>query len=1356
MSATLEGRRNYAEFDEYIDYQLQKTRQGVKLTDVVTAACGVALLTVSYLLAFVVLDHWVIEGGFGYGMRVALLSALLVAVLALIGWRVVLPWLRSVTRLYAAKSLEGIEPELSSNLLNYVDLRDSGREVSQTIIRSIEKRAAVTLSHTDVEDAVDRRMLLRISYGLLGAVVLFSLYTLVSPKKVWPSVVRVFAPWSDTSVSTQTEFLSIDPGQDVEVISGQSLEVSVGLRGEIPETVTLSYTTDDHSFVDETVDMYASEDGLKQFRCTLNGLNGDGLLQSLSYRITANDAVSRAYRVTVKQPPSASVTGIRYDFPDYMEFPAQSLAGPNIEAWEGTRITIEAKTNVPVKRARIEFSEEEQFGVHPVDMDMTVDENDPTLLSAVWQPIHHFQTNGVFPKFYRIQCRTPDGTENPSPAFHTIRIKADQKPDLVAIAPAEDREVPANAVIPFLAKASDPDFRLSQVVLKLQHGTRAPIEREVYSGTDDRTKSIYDLKLRDSGLILRDGDIVEWWLEARDNRFVEGPDPRNRNQNRVLLEANVAITPRLQLIIREPVDEQEAEEQHKFDREALEDKLDAANDQPNEGEPFSDDGNPPPPDERNFDPENPPKNSDPNNTEEQPAGDENSNDPQNGAEQSGDGGKTEGQSGEGTTDGGEGQSGTKPGKTGTEEGDTGTSESPDGAGGSNQQRPLSNTGEDDQEVLRELLQRQAQNDKGKPQPNAPPNPNDTGDPENNTSPDGDSGNPDGDPSGNNDDDSQKPGAEGAPNDPGKPAGNTPAGNDPEGNDPSNPDGTPTPNQEPNPDGSPAKPDGDSSESGTDPKNPAENSPPKGNAGSDPKPAETDPESGSGTSNEKPSTPNGDQPASEDGNAGNETQPGNEPPNSDGDAGQDSGPKASDKPGEPGQSPDGDPAQGNSGSDSPKDPQGNSPRNGESEKPGENGSTGSEPNDKPNGASEKGTEGQDGNSGNKPSQDGGSADQPGKSGDSPNGNKPEPGNSGKSGSKSESGDSGQSGKSGSKPESGSSESENSSNDKSGSGSSDSPSDKKPDGKSGEGGTSPSDANSKTGDENSKGSGESNSDSTQSGKTGENGSDPKSEGTPDGEGKPKDDGASPDTDSNSENGNKSSEESQSKSGKSGSSSKSESGQSGKSGKSGSSGKGGAGSGQNGEAGGSSASGSGNPTEGSQTGPPSKSKNPGEGERVVRDPAELDPANAAAAEGAGGSISDPNPGEADEAPLEDRLKATNMVLKKLKEDMKRGEVDDALLKKLGWTEKDMQRFVERMDRNLETPKPNDAREAARRRQFEESLKSLDLKSSGGERLDQMQNKRDTNSFSDRRLPVPRQYRKAYEDITRRLSRQKKGSGK
>ncbi len=178
----------YANFDEYVDFQLNKTRKNIKSTDILTALAGVAALTIGYLLAFVVLDHWVIADGFGRATRILMLLGFILAAIAWILWMAVRPYFKRITNLYAAKAIESSASELQSNLLNLVDLQRTERDVSERILNSIEKRAAVALSHVDVDQAVDRQPLMRASYALLAVVVLLCLYTVFSPKKIAPSI----------------------------------------------------------------------------------------------------------------------------------------------------------------------------------------------------------------------------------------------------------------------------------------------------------------------------------------------------------------------------------------------------------------------------------------------------------------------------------------------------------------------------------------------------------------------------------------------------------------------------------------------------------------------------------------------------------------------------------------------------------------------------------------------------------------------------------------------------------------------------------------------------------------------------------------------------------------------------------------------------------------------------------------------------------------------------------------------------------------------------------------------------------------------------------------------------------------
>ena len=186
----------YADFDEYVEFQLSMTRKNIRTTDILTALAGVVTLVTGYLLFFVVLDHWVIAEGFGRATRISMLLGIALTAGGWIFWKVILPYFRRITSLYAAKAIETSAPELQSNLLNLVDLRRAQRTVSKRVLNSIEKRAAVSLSQVDVDNAIDRQPLMRISYGLLAVVVMLCLYTVFSPKKIGPSIWRALLPAS--------------------------------------------------------------------------------------------------------------------------------------------------------------------------------------------------------------------------------------------------------------------------------------------------------------------------------------------------------------------------------------------------------------------------------------------------------------------------------------------------------------------------------------------------------------------------------------------------------------------------------------------------------------------------------------------------------------------------------------------------------------------------------------------------------------------------------------------------------------------------------------------------------------------------------------------------------------------------------------------------------------------------------------------------------------------------------------------------------------------------------------------------------------------------------------------------------
>ena len=1278
MSTTLERRKAkkkkaYAEFDEYISYQLQKTQTGIRSTDIFTATCGAAVFVISYLLVFVVFDHWVVAGGFSNGMRAILLVGMIVGTLAWIGWKVVWSFFRRVNSLYAAKALEEASPDLKSTLLNYVDLRSANREVAPAIIGSMEKRAAVTLSHSEVDDAIDRSTLLRLSYALLAAVVLFSVYSVVSPKKVWPSIVRIFAPTSEVSVSTQTAFLNVDPG-DTKVLAREFLTVTTDLSGEVPEEVTLLYTTTDQQFVDEAVAMREVEAGLKRYQCILKGNGGEGLLQGLSYRIVAGDASTKTYNVTVAQPPSAMVDELRYSFPDYMELPPESPSGSNIDTWEGTKIDFAATANMVVESAKLQFSDEAEFPARCEEIRMKVG-GDGTSITGFWQPI--IREDGTYPRFYRIQCRTKDGATDLTPAVHSIQIRPDEKPEITTLQPREDMGVAVNAVVPLLLNARDPDFRLSRVVLRMEIGGRKLAPRTIYKGNNVEERVLHELRIED--LHVQPGDVITWWAESKDNREVYPPDG-----SRFLLNPNSSSTPRLKFIVQAPISEEEAKEQLERDKERAQEKLDELDQRPNGDDFSSEELDPENSDREPGSEENPPtETNNPKPDQDAPESEENSTDKQNSeGDESGAGGKDGGDS--------ESNSDSDGNKKGDESGDSDTDKSKSGAEGtgsaegdpeskqdgskgeSGPRKPVSNDGSQDDEILKELLKHNRQSKPDGSKEDAPKkdggNDQKSGDDPEGKKPDsadpktGDEDSGTGSSASKDDNTLEVGDSDGSKNDPS----------------PKKPDGNPSEEGMPNDSGTNSpKGDGASETNGNselteNPEKPAGNDPSRSD---DPSGTEPGDESGSPKSSDANNTDNKDGGAGGEKSGDSSAMPESEMPKSDDASGSDGT----------------DGSKGDSSSQSTDDSNGK----GDSTKPGES-SDGNGGKNSPSGQSSKND--QSGKSGGDSSGgDGGSSSAAGPS-------DTDQGNAGKSTSKDGS-KSGGSGESADKP--------------SGSDVSKSQDEGKPSGDSASGKP---DGRTESGD-------------SRKGEGGETGKPKESES----EVKPGDEGADDGT------GQESGKADDGKSGKGDSPGESD----------GKSGKGNAGGNtiNDGAAGaGKSNAKSGKPGQSSGS-KPSTGSDPG-GEAVASPDENANADEAVQRYNSGANPVNQDVKDADEANLEDKLKASNMVLKRLKEELDRGDVDPELLKKLGWTEKDMQRFAKRLERQLAEPKPDDPAAEARRRQFEEVLRNVNLESSGRQNAGNFGNRKSTNNFSERRLPAPRSHRKAYEDYLKRLSQQRRGT--
>ena len=90
--------------------------------------------------------------------------------------------------------------------------------------------------------------------------------------------------------------------------------------------------------------------------------------QSMDYYLTGGDAESRHYHLEVLPAPTIMSIAIDLEFPEYTKLrPATNIEGGTVEAIEGTKVTVHARTNMPASLATIDIANDDSRPPMEVD-----------------------------------------------------------------------------------------------------------------------------------------------------------------------------------------------------------------------------------------------------------------------------------------------------------------------------------------------------------------------------------------------------------------------------------------------------------------------------------------------------------------------------------------------------------------------------------------------------------------------------------------------------------------------------------------------------------------------------------------------------------------------------------------------------------------------------------------------------------------------------------------------------------------------------------------------------------------------------------------------------------------------------
>lgn len=337
-----------------VEEQLAEAVSRIRVHDVLQGVLLLATWAAAYAVVMVLVDKWLVLSD---SLRQICWGVFVAVSGGLVWWKLVRPWRWRINPLYAAAQVEKTLEEPKNLLTGYVDVKERGGAApaieAALSARAAQLARAADVNHAvDHRSLFYLGLILSILLVILAVLFLSWQATQFSSL-----LRRAFLPFTPQAIATRTQITLLQPAEgDATITQGQSFTVRVHLGGRIPSVegpdrprLLIRYSLEDAT--SEEVPLQASE-SIREW----HGKVPDYLLQTgFWYKVAAGDAETPEYRVTVRTLPLFTDFEVRYEYPAYMNRPTARANGPFLRTYRGTQITLLAKTNREPVRGILQF-----------------------------------------------------------------------------------------------------------------------------------------------------------------------------------------------------------------------------------------------------------------------------------------------------------------------------------------------------------------------------------------------------------------------------------------------------------------------------------------------------------------------------------------------------------------------------------------------------------------------------------------------------------------------------------------------------------------------------------------------------------------------------------------------------------------------------------------------------------------------------------------------------------------------------------------------------------------------------------------------------------------------------------------
>ena len=160
------------------------------------------------------------------------------------------------------------------------------------------------------------------------------------------------------------------------------------------------------------------------------GAVSGGVTRNLKYRLEAGDAHSLTYALKVVPAATILVERVEYHYPKYTGLIDQSVDGVgDIRAIEGTKVTIYARANGPIREANVDFDSDGRPDLQMATEDAKAHVQFELGLREDRQTPQHAS--------YVLRFANAEGRANHDPVKYSINVTPDRQPEAEIRAPQE-------------------------------------------------------------------------------------------------------------------------------------------------------------------------------------------------------------------------------------------------------------------------------------------------------------------------------------------------------------------------------------------------------------------------------------------------------------------------------------------------------------------------------------------------------------------------------------------------------------------------------------------------------------------------------------------------------------------------------------------------------------------------------------------------------------------------------------------------------------------------------------------------------------------------------------------------------